>query len=682
MITLMFFSSSNVYAQYTQEQLKTAYIFNFAKYIKWQNETGMKNFTIGVLGSNESIVNELKYFAEEEKIKNKSINIIASDNIDDIKPAQIIYLPQSKRSRVKNIYDSISESNTLLVTDQYRDQRYVMLNFLPKGDNRIHFELNEENINQQGLTVLPDMILLGGTEIDVRKLYEESQETIQTKEQQLAEQQKQLEKLSANVKAITEEIEKQRDIISQQTASIFEKQKMLDKQNSELDTLLSKVSRQRNELESQKESLEQQEKEIEDKKGILQDYNELLLTKLQDVEKLQDDIDEKQAVLAKQNVTIATQQNILYILIFITLLILSLVFAIYRGYKQKQVANKKLKEKNDRIEEQRLELERSYKQLKELEEFKETMTDMIVHDLKNPLNSIIGLSNNKAGMEDIKTINHAGRKMLNLVTDILDIHKFEDSKIILKNEDNPIRDVVCEAVDEVSMQLQASSIQLNNNTSPDHFANYDHDIISRVIMNLLTNAIKYTPHGGSIKISSELDEDWIKLSVADTGQGIPEDRLETIFDKFSQIKNKKYGRTSSTGLGLTFCKLAVEAHGGKIYVTSKVGEGATFWVLLPQGKKVDRHMEKMKEKIDSLTASIDYSYKLIQSDIDELKKVFPDLKECKVYEYGKVMKIIENINTDSSEALQKWKNEILDAIFAGNAIRYELLTSEEIFENK
>lgn len=678
----VFLFNNSTTAQYTQEQLKTAYIFNFAENLKWHNEDGFSNFKIGVLGKTEEIIEELKDFAQDAKIKNKPIEVLVSDNIDDLKRSQIIYLSIRKRSQVKSVYDKISKSNTLLITDQYRDQRYVMLNFLAKGDNRIHFELNEENINSQGLTVLPNMLLLGGTEIDVRKLYEESQETIQSKEQQLAEQQKQLNKLQNNVKLITDEIERQRDLISSQTASIFEKQKMLNNQTAELDTLLTKVSHQRDQLDRQRDIQDEQQKDIDNKREELKEYNELLLTKYSEVDKLQEDIDEKQAVLAKQNVTIATQQNILYILLFITLLILALVFAVYRGYKHKKLANKKLEEKNIHIEEQRQELEKSYEQLKELEEFKETMTDMIVHDLKNPLNSIIGLSNEKANHEDIKTINASGRKMLNLVTDILDIHKFEDSKIKLKNEDHSIRDVTTEAISEVSLQLNAASLKLVDHTPADHFANYDYDIISRVVMNLLTNAIKYTQNGGSIDINSEIEGDWIKLSVTDTGQGIPADRIASVFDKFSQVKDKKYGRTSSTGLGLTFCKLAVEAHGGKMDVDSIEGEGSTFWFTIPLGNKVERDLETMKEKADVILANVNQEYEFTKEDIKTLKEILPQLKECKVFEYGKVMKIIESVDADASEALLHWKNEILEAVFAGNDIRYELLSSEDIFENK
>ncbi|MBU1099411.1 MAG: DUF4154 domain-containing protein [Bacteroidetes bacterium] len=676
----LFFFNLVSLAQYTQEQLKTAYIFNFAENLKWKNEEGFSNFKIGVLGKTEEIVKELKFFAQEEKIKNKSIEVIASDNIDDLKRSQIIYLSDKKRSQVKSVYDKIAKSNTLLITDQYRDQRYVMLNFLVKGDNRIQFELNEENINSQGITVLPDMLLLGGTEIDVRKLYEESQETIQTKEQQLAEQQKQLDKLQKNIKLITEEIDKQRDLISMHTASIFEKQKMLDKQTIELDTLLSRVSMQREELDRQREIQTEQQKVIDTKREELKEYNDLLLTKYAEVDKLQEDIDEKQAVLAKQNVTIATQQNILFILGFIILLIVALVFAIYRGYKQKKTANKVLKEKNIRIEVQRRELEKSYKQLKELEEFKETMTDMIVHDLKNPLNSIIGLSHKKANFEDLKTINHSGKKMLNLVTDILDIHKFEDSKIKLKLEDHSALEVANEALEEVSMQLQESSIKVVNNIKADHFARYDYDILSRVIMNLMTNSIKYTPHGGTVTLSSEEEGEWIKISVADTGQGIPADRIDSIFDKFSQVKDKKYGRTSSTGLGLTFCKLAVEAHGGRINVSSVVGEGSVFSLTIPRGNKVDNQHDIMKAKVNQLSASIDYSFNFSEVDVEVLKNVLPDLKKCKVFEYGQVMKVISGINADSSDELTKWKNEILEAVFASNSIRYELLSSEEMLK--
>jgi two-component system, sensor histidine kinase and response regulator len=111
----------------------------------------------------------------------------------------------------------------------------------------------------------------------------------------------------------------------------------------------------------------------------------------------------------------------------------------------------------------------------------------------------------------------------------------------------------------------------------------DAEKVRRVIVNLLGNAIKFTPSGGRVELRAhwEAMQRRLTLSVSDTGEGIPPEDRQRIFDKFGQVTTRKAGRKMSTGLGLTFCKLIAEAHGGSIDVVSEVGKGSTFVVVLP-----------------------------------------------------------------------------------------------------
>ena len=111
----------------------------------------------------------------------------------------------------------------------------------------------------------------------------------------------------------------------------------------------------------------------------------------------------------------------------------------------------------------------------------------------------------------------------------------------------------------------------------------DAQLIRRVVQNLLGNALKFTEKDGVITVCIEIGaEETVRVSVADNGPGIPLEHQAKVFDKFHQVAASKQGHKYSTGLGLTFCKLAVEAHGGRIGLQSTVGKGSTFWFELPR----------------------------------------------------------------------------------------------------
>jgi len=244
-------------------------------------------------------------------------------------------------------------------------------------------------------------------------------------------------------------------------------------------------------------------------------------------------------------------------------------------------------------------------QLVELDKFKESMTGMIVHDLKNPLNAIMGLSSMESENDIMLMINAAGYQMLNLVMNILDVQKFEDTSMKLSLQNENLNDLVNNAMKQVSLLVKQKNILLTNELENNYVVSADGELIVRVIVNLLTNAIKFTPNSGKIAIGNEendssqnTNEQFLTICVKDTGQGIPQDKLHLVFEKFGQVVAKKSGGVRSTGLGLTFCKLSVEAHGGKIWVESEVNVGTTFKFTLPL---VERSQSEVHDIISAQT---------------------------------------------------------------------------------
>jgi two-component system, sensor histidine kinase and response regulator len=234
-------------------------------------------------------------------------------------------------------------------------------------------------------------------------------------------------------------------------------------------------------------------------------------------------------------------------------------------------------------------LEKSYKELKDLEKTKENLTQMIIHDLKNPLTGIkanleiVGMEELNDTQECLEAAQRSSDLLYNMIQDLLDISKLEEEKLNLILESVTMPDLADAARSEVEAPANAEDKEIKLDIPEGLPAiNMDRQLIYRVISNLLLNAIKHTGRGGVITLRAGIQGDVIQIDVADTGHGIPQDYLEAIFEKFGQVESRS---RTGTGLGLTFCKMAVEAHGGKIWVESVEGEGSTFSFTLPLESK-------------------------------------------------------------------------------------------------
>jgi signal transduction histidine kinase len=136
------------------------------------------------------------------------------------------------------------------------------------------------------------------------------------------------------------------------------------------------------------------------------------------------------------------------------------------------------------------------------------------------------------------------------------------------------------------------NIQLDFVPPPDNvIVHIDENYMARVIDNLVSNALKYTPSGGRVKVRATSDDNNATIEVSDTGLGIPEQDLPHIFDAFYRVRQGEYESIEGSGLGLSIVKTIVEQHGGKVKVESKPGQGSTFWVILPRFKSPERQDE-------------------------------------------------------------------------------------------
>jgi PAS domain S-box-containing protein len=226
-----------------------------------------------------------------------------------------------------------------------------------------------------------------------------------------------------------------------------------------------------------------------------------------------------------------------------------------------------------------------------LEQLRENLTQMIVHDLKNPLSAIslssavlgrqLAKTENPRGKELIEIISRNAEAMMRMIMNLLDISRMEENKLKLALEQVNIFDLIGDLRPTLEAMAGSRTLKLPRRRYLP-FIEADPGILQRIIENIVGNATKHTRPDGWISIGiRRRGEEWLHVAISDNGEGIAKEHQADVFEKFGQAAGRQRGLKTDTGLGLTFCKMAVEEHGGDIRLTSEKGKGSTFTIRLP-----------------------------------------------------------------------------------------------------
>jgi len=247
-----------------------------------------------------------------------------------------------------------------------------------------------------------------------------------------------------------------------------------------------------------------------------------------------------------------------------------------------------------KVEERTIQLSSALEEIKLISKRKSDFVSAVSHELRTPLTSIKGyasiLLSEKLGQlplavkERLDKINRHSDELARLVNDLLDISRIESGKVTMKQEILNLKEILEEIKDLMNVQLKEKNIEFSYELSSDaEYVLADRQQLNRVFINLVGNAIKFTPPQGKISIKTHsLENKMCQIDVSDTGIGIPQESIKAIFDEFYRIDNPINQRVKGTGLGLSLVKHIVEAHGGNIWVKSKLNEGSTFSFTLPK----------------------------------------------------------------------------------------------------
>jgi signal transduction histidine kinase len=241
------------------------------------------------------------------------------------------------------------------------------------------------------------------------------------------------------------------------------------------------------------------------------------------------------------------------------------------------------------------ELQRVYRELETASRHKSDFLATMSHELRTPLNAIIGFSEvlheqmfgelNERQLAYVDDVLEAGRHLLSLINDVLDLAKIEAGKMELELSEVAIPDVLRSAVSMHSERASRGGIAFSLTTEPAEIGiTADERRVRQIVFNLLSNAVKFTPAEGRVDISARIEDGQVEVAVADTGPGIAAEDLATIFEEFEQAGDGK--QAEGTGLGLPLSRKLVELHGGRLWAESEPGHGSTFHFTLPIRQEV------------------------------------------------------------------------------------------------
>lgn len=600
--------------QLNSEQIKAAYIYNFIKHVEWQNEDEKTKFIVGVYGD-ETFANQLDVVLSQRVIRNKTIDVIVVKKIDDGKKVDVFFSAENRNTETSGIASTLRNSKTLLITDNSDDKHSVMINLVTNSENSlIHFEVNKSNIIFEGLDMSHELLLLGGTELDVATLYRETELAMQEMRSseaslynKLSEQEKQISSTKDKLTTLNKSlllrekvaVERQRELISLKKA-IEQQQQSIDAKELQLEQLAAKLNISKSALEKKQSAVISKEQEnvamatkISANKGILQQQKKQISLQGKQLSQKNEELVEREEHIDKQRFYLILMS------IFITLLVLISGLVVFLFIKNRQTTRK---------------LSRTLENLKSMQEqliqsekmaSLGTLTAGVAHEINTPLG--IAVTSTSSALESTQRIREnfesgnltrsamevyfeGMERSSNLNTNALErvielMNNFKQvaaDQVVGEEREVDLVHYIHEVMSTLSAELKRFRVNYQYSGEGEFIISTIPGALAQVLTNLVTNALKHafeSRASGNIAIElSKAENGKAVIVFKDDGHGMNKHVLENIFEPFFTTKRNSGG----TGLGMNIVyNIICQKLEGTIKIESKPEHGASFYITLP-----------------------------------------------------------------------------------------------------
>lgn len=614
---LLSFFPSAIAQELNSEQVKAAYLFNFIKHITWPNEQDKTRFVIAVY-DDALFYQVLKKSLSQRQVKGKNISVIAI-TVPEHKHKQrqdLLYIPAHQNANIPELATLFRRTETLIVTDESKHKHDIMINLQGnKETSAISFEVNKSNIIYEGLDMSMELLLFGGTELDIATLYRETEQAMQktrareiTLNKKLATQQQiltnskiKLTNLDLKLKQRTSALLKQKTELKQLKQDIAEKLQGLNIKEQELTVIAELLDGAEKELINQQHAVVAQELANQKMARKVEENRDILLQQQQRIDQQLAELEQQKQELFNRKEIIDEQQRYLLITIFLVIgaiFFSSLVAWLFIKNKKTTLALSITLENLKNTQEQLIQSEK----LASLG----TLTAGIAHEINTPLGIAVTStslavesthdirekfvagnltkSTMKKYFDAIEQSSKMNTKALERVIDLLaNFKQVAADQVVGEARTINLADYIEEVMSTLSAEMKNNQVQyifsgatnINITTIPGAF--------SQVLTNLVTNSIK---HGfehkpsGCITIALDAQRDGsVKLIYKDDGHGMNKEVKNNIYEPFFTTKRNFGG----TGLGMNIVHNIISKNlAGDISVASEPGQGVTFIITLPK----------------------------------------------------------------------------------------------------
>jgi signal transduction histidine kinase len=608
-------TSSSIFAQkIDSEQVKAAYIYNFIKHVSWQNENNKQQFVIGVYGD-DTFAALLNNTLAKRVIRNKPIKVIVIKNIEAGKQTDLFFTAANSNTEIADIAAILRSSNTLLITDNSIDKHNVMINLVNDAENSaIDFEVNKSNIVFEGLVMSAELLLSGGTELQVATLYRETElalQVIRAREarlnQKLTDQENQISSAKEKLNTLNKNLTQQEKMAGkrQQELNILkidteQQQRSIKTKELQLQQVATQLKVVKTNLENQQSSVVNKEQEnramaekILTNKDILQQQQQQISFQAMQLNKKNQELDNREERIDKQRLYLIVMASFLTLLVVISGLVVVLF-----------VKNRQTTRTLTRTLEN---LQKMQKQLIQSEKMASlgTLTAGVAHEINTPLG--IAVTSTSSALESTLKIRknfetgnltrtamqhyfNGMEKASNLNTNALErvielLNNFKQvaaDQMVGEEREIDLVSYIEEVMSTLSAEMKRFRVSYQYSGESELKITTIPGALAQVLTNLVTNALKHAFENkaqGNIAIELTKTQDGhVVIVFKDDGHGMNQHVLDNIFEPFFTTKRNSGG----TGLGMNIVyNIICQKLQGNIKIKSKLTLGSSFHITLP-----------------------------------------------------------------------------------------------------